>query len=120
MSLVNLQVKPVFKTSLLCAFRSFYFEIWPKTIATVSPTPGLMATKDQSSRKGIGKGREYRREEDLYTTNQVAEKLSVSVATVNRLIQSGALESVRIRRCVRVSEQALGDFLQGLGGPDES
>jgi len=118
MSLVNLQVKPVFDTSFLCAFRSFYFEICPKAIATASPTPGLMATKDKSSR--TGKGENNGREADLYTRKQIAEKLSVSVATVNRLIQSGALESVRIRRCVRVSEQAFDDFLQGLGGPDES
>ena len=118
MPLVNLQVKPVFKTSFLCAFRSFYFEICPKTIATTPPVSGCVGSYDTVPK--TGKGVVTSNGGFVYTKQQIAEKLSVSVATVNRLIQSGALESVRIRRCVRISNESFSNFIQDLGGSDES
>lgn len=118
MTLVNLQVKTFLPICFSCAFSSFYFENHAKTIATTPPVSGFVGSHDTVPKTGKGAVKRYGG--FVYTKLQIAEKLSVSVATVNRLIQSGALESVRIRRCVRVSEQAFDDFLQGLGGPDES
>jgi excisionase family DNA binding protein len=48
-----------------------------------------------------------------YTLDEVAEALSVSRATITRLVSSGRLRASRIgHRTVRVSHEALMDFLR--------
>src|SRR4051812_5089972 len=51
----------------------------------------------------------------LLTTEQAAQRLSVSRATLYRLMRNGELASVRIGRSRRVTPAALDDFVQRLG-----
>lgn len=52
--------------------------------------------------------------ETLLTVNDVAQLLSVSPRTVNRLITSGAIESVSIGRCRRIRQRAVDRFIDTL------
>jgi excisionase family DNA binding protein len=45
---------------------------------------------------------------------EVATRLSVSIRTVERLIASGELRAVRVRRSVRVTPEALDAYISGL------
>lgn len=47
----------------------------------------------------------------LLTVRQAAERLAVSPTTVRALIARGELAAVRVARCVRVSEAAMGAYL---------
>ena len=47
----------------------------------------------------------------LLTVPEVAQRLRVHPATVRRLVLAGDLPCVRIRRAVRISETALGEYL---------
>lgn len=47
----------------------------------------------------------------VYTTEQAADVLSVSVATIQRYIRSGKLKATKIGRWYRVSGQAMIDFM---------
>jgi excisionase family DNA binding protein len=48
----------------------------------------------------------------LYDRHEAAARLSVSLRTIDELIQSRALEIVRIRRAVRIKPQALVNFIE--------
>jgi excisionase family DNA binding protein len=45
---------------------------------------------------------------------EVATRLSVSIRTVERVVASGELRAVRVRRAVRVTAQALDAYISGL------
>ena len=45
---------------------------------------------------------------------EVATRLSVSIRTVERLIASGELRAVRVRRSARVTPEALDAYISGL------
>lgn len=49
---------------------------------------------------------------EYYSIDEVAEKLSVSVKSVRRLVASGELESIRVSNLYRISQKALDDFIQ--------
>jgi len=53
----------------------------------------------------------------LRTIDETAELLSVSVRTVRRLIESGALPVHRIGRAVRISDADIAAFLAANPGP---
>lgn len=47
----------------------------------------------------------------LLTPSEVADRLRVSANTVRSLIRSGEIESIRVGRQLRVSEDALSRFI---------
>ncbi len=47
----------------------------------------------------------------IYTLEQVAEKLQVSVQTVRRLIKEGKLKAIRVGIQMRVTQEELDRFL---------
>ena len=47
----------------------------------------------------------------MYKNHEVATELNVSMATINRLIARGQLNTVKFGRCIRVTEQQLQDFI---------
>lgn len=47
----------------------------------------------------------------LRNKRQTAEYLGISLSTVNRLIFSGQLKQVKIGRSVRISDEAIADFI---------
>jgi excisionase family DNA binding protein len=47
----------------------------------------------------------------MYKKYEVATELRVSLATINRLISLGQLKSIKIGRCVRITEQQLQEFI---------
>ena len=49
---------------------------------------------------------------EYYSIDEVAEKLSVSVKSVRRLVASGELESIRVRNLYRISQEALDEFIR--------
>ena len=51
----------------------------------------------------------------VLTTRDVAEVLGISMTTVYHLVNSGALKSVRVRRQIRITRDALLSFLSGEG-----
>jgi excisionase family DNA binding protein len=50
---------------------------------------------------------------DLLTVAEIATSMRVSKMTVYRLVQSGAVESIRFGRSYRVSEAAVQRYLTG-------
>lgn len=48
--------------------------------------------------------------------SEAAAKMRVSVPTVYRLIQDGDLQSVRIRKAIRIKEVELERYLQEVAG----
>lgn len=56
----------------------------------------------------------------LLTVDQAAKALSVSRATVWRLVAAGRLEAVHIGRSVRIPAEALDDFVARLRRAGES
>lgn len=46
----------------------------------------------------------------MYTKNQLAGRLSVSLSTINRLIARGDIRVVRIGRIVRINDQEITNF----------
>jgi excisionase family DNA binding protein len=48
----------------------------------------------------------------IYTLEQVADRLQVSVQTVRRLIKEGRLKAVRVGVQLRVTQEALDEFLK--------
>lgn len=50
----------------------------------------------------------------LYTRRDLCDVLSVSASTVDRLIKSGRLPSVRVGRGVRVTDEALAGYIAGV------
>ena len=48
----------------------------------------------------------------VLSTKDVAEVLGVSMTTVYHLVNSGELKSVRVRRQIRVTRDALLDYLK--------
>jgi excisionase family DNA binding protein len=48
----------------------------------------------------------------IYTLEQVADRLQVSVQTVRRLIKEGKLKAVRVGVQLRVTQEALDEFLR--------
>ena len=56
---------------------------------------------------------------EYYTTQEVADRLGVSVFTIRRYVRSGLLRSVRLEGSYRISRQELQTFLsQREIGPD--
>jgi len=57
---------------------------------------------------------------EFYSTQDVADRLGVSIFTIRRYIQSGKLEAVKLDGGYRVSRTALDRFLseRATGGPD--
>jgi excisionase family DNA binding protein len=51
-------------------------------------------------------------DESLLTLEEVAQRLNVSVATVRRLINDGALKAVRVRFQLRVRPADLDDYVR--------
>lgn len=49
----------------------------------------------------------------LLTVAAIAERLDVCERTVRRLIQSGRLGSLRVGRCLRISEEDLQTYMAG-------
>ncbi|MGN0229243.1 MAG: helix-turn-helix domain-containing protein, partial [Muribaculaceae bacterium] len=49
---------------------------------------------------------------EYYSIDEVAEKLSVSVKSVRRLVASGELESIRVSNLYRISQCAFDDFVR--------
>jgi len=50
----------------------------------------------------------------LLTANDVADKLNVSLSTISKLVASGHLRGYRIGRCLRISDEALDEYLMGV------
>jgi len=57
--------------------------------------------------------------EKMLTVAEVAEALRVSVRTIYNLLDSGALQGVRVGRAWRVLESALEEFIAQGGGERE-
>lgn len=79
----------------------------------VSPRPGcdsLLGLMRAHSRK---KGKLHENKETAVLRNklQTAEYLGVSLSTVNRLIFRGQLKQIKIGRSVRISDEAIADFI---------
>lgn len=55
-------------------------------------------------------------EQQLYSQREAAQKLGMSVRTVNRMVQSGALERVTVGRAVRVPSSSIEAYLARLAG----
>ncbi|MDE5610740.1 MAG: helix-turn-helix domain-containing protein, partial [Odoribacter sp.] len=51
-------------------------------------------------------------EKDFFSIDEVAEKLSISIKSVRRMVASGELKSVKIRNLYRISREAYDDFLK--------
>ena len=47
----------------------------------------------------------------LITKRRACETLQASLSTLNRLLASGRIKSVKIGRCVRIPEHALDEFI---------
>lgn len=47
----------------------------------------------------------------MHTKHEVADYLKVSIATIDRLIRSGQIETLKIGRSVRITDKALRRFL---------
>lgn len=47
-----------------------------------------------------------------YTLRQVADQLSLSLPTVERMVRDGTLRSFRARGAIRVTEQAVEDYIR--------
>lgn len=59
----------------------------------------------------------YRRQEVIFlylTKGQAAEKLGITIRTLDRYIASGKLKAHKLSpRCIRISEQDIIDFVNG-------
>jgi putative molybdopterin biosynthesis protein len=49
--------------------------------------------------------------EEVYTLEEVAERLKVSLSTVRRLVRENKIRTSRVGRQLRVTESALTEFL---------
>jgi excisionase family DNA binding protein len=49
---------------------------------------------------------------NYFTTQEVADRLGVSVFTIRRYVRSGKLKAVRLEGAYRVRREDLGDFLR--------
>ena len=59
-------------------------------------------------------------ENEVYTVEEVAERLKVSAATVRRLVASGQIRGVRVgQRKWRIPAASLNAYLEGGGKPAE-
>jgi len=50
----------------------------------------------------------------LYTLREAAQRLSISLSTIQRLVARGELTSLKIGRTRRISQQALDNFVTRL------
>ena len=117
MSLVNLQAKVIHRLS---QGRVEFSKITP-TIMNESPTATLPTGKLGHGLVNLRKGGFANDSEGSFmlTKRQVAETLSVSIATVNRLLQRGELRGVHVGRSVRISEAEVEAFLMRGGSSHE-
>lgn len=51
-------------------------------------------------------------ENKLLTVNEVAENLQISIRQVRNYTASGAIQIIRLGRSIRISQNALEDFLE--------
>jgi putative molybdopterin biosynthesis protein len=49
--------------------------------------------------------------EEVYTLEEVAERLKVSLSTVRRLVRENKIRTSRVGRQIRITESALMEFL---------
>ena len=49
---------------------------------------------------------------DVLTRQQAAVRLGVNVRTIAREIERGNLKAFRVGRCIRITEQALSDYIE--------
>ena len=47
----------------------------------------------------------------IYTRQEAAEQLQVSLSTLDKFLKSGKIKAFRVGRQIRITEQALQDFL---------
>jgi len=47
----------------------------------------------------------------IYTRQEAAEQLQVSLSTLDKFLKSGKIKAFRVGRQIRITEQALKDFL---------
>ena len=47
----------------------------------------------------------------IYTRQEAAEQLQISLSTLDKFLKSGKLKAFRVGRQIRITEQALQDFL---------
>lgn len=64
--------------------------------------------------KELIKNMEQKKPLEVYTVEQVAEKLSITVRTVYNYIKSGQLKGCKMGKYWRITEDQLRDFLKGL------
>jgi excisionase family DNA binding protein len=48
---------------------------------------------------------------DYHSVKQIADRLNVAPKTIYKLVRGGELEAVRVGSAIRISEEALGDYL---------
>ena len=117
MSLVNLQAKVIHRLS---QGRVEFSKITP-TIMNESPTATLPTGKLGHNPVDLKKGRFTCNLKGVFmlSRRQVADTLSVSISTVNRLLQRGELRGVHVGRSVRISEVEVEAFLMRGGSSHE-
>ena len=54
-------------------------------------------------------------EEDMYTKQSLAKYLGVSLSTIHRLTAQGKIETIKVGRSVRITDQALARFIKSNG-----
>ena len=47
----------------------------------------------------------------IYTRQEAAEQLQISLSTLDKFLKSGKIKAFRVGRQIRITEQALQDFL---------
>jgi excisionase family DNA binding protein len=90
-----------FGVSNICSHKSYEYE------TTFSPRAMLDTRK---IRLNLQKMREQKYEY-MYNKKEVANQLTVSMATVDRLIKTKKLTVVKIGSCIRVTDDALQQFI---------
>lgn len=58
--------------------------------------------------------------ERMYTPEQVAEMLQVSVSSIRKWYTAGKLDAVKVGRRIRITESALEKFMQSRNGTEPS
>ena len=92
-----------------------------RTIMNESPTATLPIGKVGHNLVDLKKGRFTCHLKGVFmlSRRQVAETLSVSISTVNRLLQRGELRGVHVGRSVRISESEVEAYLMRGGSAHE-
>ena len=54
-------------------------------------------------------------EEDMYTKQSLAKYFGVSLSTIHRLTAQGKIETIKVGRSVRITDQAVARFIKSNG-----